>query len=131
MSLKNTPVYPSLMALWMLAAVWGCRHDEHKMPLDEPETPELAEFELPLLWADMALYITQTTPANSPTFASRAFGYFGLTMYESVVKGYENKLSIAGQLNQILPLPEPSKGELYDWTFSLNAAQAYIIPGTG
>jgi hypothetical protein len=83
--------------------------------------------QIPLMWADMALYITQNTPGNSPTFASRGLGYFGVTMYETVVHGYPEKRSLAGQLNGLesLPLPEPL--QKYDWPVALNAGQAFII----
>ena len=42
---------------------------------------ELADHEIALAWADLSLDITRTTPGNSPTYASRCFGYLGLTMY--------------------------------------------------
>ena len=58
-------------------------------------------------WGDMALYITKNTPANSPTFASRGFGYIGVTMYESIVHGYPNYKTLAGQLNGLADLPSP------------------------
>ncbi|HSI77984.1 MAG TPA: vanadium-dependent haloperoxidase [Lunatimonas sp.] len=75
----------------------------------------------------MTLHITQHTPANSPTFASRAFGYIGLTMYESVVHGFAEKKSLSGQLNEMPPLPIPEEDKQYNWALSLNASQAYIL----
>ena len=41
------------------------------------ETRTYTEQEVILEWSKMATYITQFTPANSPTFASRGFGYIG------------------------------------------------------
>ena len=78
-------------------------------------------------WADMALYITRHTPANSPTFASRCFGYIGVTMYESMVHGYSDYVSLAGQLNGLDKLPLPQQGAQYNWIVSLNAGQAEIL----
>jgi len=80
-------------------------------------------------WADMTLYLSKNTPANSPTYASRAIGYIGLTMYESVVHGSPDYQSLAGQLNGLesLPLPEENKG--YDWQIVFSAAQAEILKG--
>ncbi|MBA4167482.1 MAG: vanadium-dependent haloperoxidase [Chitinophagaceae bacterium] len=83
--------------------------------------------DIPVLWANMTLFITKNTPANSPTFASRALGYIGLAMYESVVPGYNGYHSMAGQLNQLGPLPKPDAGRKYNWPLSLNAGQAYIL----
>src|SRR5688572_5256149 len=92
------------------------------------ESKKLPEgFELATAWADMANYITKTTPANSPTFASRCFGYIGLTMYESVVNGYPEYQSVAPQLNGFSSLPLPEKNVAYNWQLVLNAGQAEII----
>lgn len=94
----------------------------------QPEiTNEYSPLDVSSAWADMSLYITQFTPANSPTYASRCFGYIGLTMYESVVHGYPAYQSLAGQLNELTDLPTPEEGTEYDWLISLNAAQATIL----
>src|SRR5436190_13119058 len=92
------------------------------------EQPQLPQgYELAAAWADMSTYITKNTPANSPTFASRAFGYIGLTMYESVVNGSAEYQSVASQLNRLSALPAPKKGLTYNWQLSLNAGQAEIL----
>jgi len=96
----------------------SCRQESKKLPED---------FELATAWADMTNYITKTTPANSPTFASRCFGYIGLTMYESVVNGFPEYQSVAPQLNDLGSLPMPEKNAEYNWHLVLNAAQAEII----
>lgn len=80
-----------------------------------------------LSWADLTLYITKKTPANTPTFASRVLGYIGLTMYESIVHGYPDYNSLAGQLNGLDSLPQPEPGQPYDWVLALNAGQAEIL----
>ncbi|MDX1907395.1 MAG: phosphatase PAP2 family protein [Bacteroidia bacterium] len=76
-------------------------------------------------WAEMTLRVTRFTPANSPTFASRALGYIGLTMYETVVPGYPDHQSLAGQLNGLDSLPQAPAA--CDWTLALNAGQAAIL----
>lgn len=85
------------------------------------------EQEVATSWAEMTLYLTQYTPANSPTYASRCLGYIGLTMYESIVHGYSTHNSMAGHLNGLdsLPLPDPELE--YDWVLALNAGQAYML----
>lgn len=88
---------------------------------------EFSEQDVAVEWAKMALYITQYTPANSPTFASRGFGYIGLAMYESIVNGYDSHQSMQGQLNGLEKLPKPNPGTSYNWVLSLNAAQASIL----
>lgn len=87
----------------------------------------LVERQVATEWADMALYITRYTPSNSPTFASRAFGYIGLTMYESIVQGFPEYRSMKGQLNGLDSLPLPRGQEKIDWVLALNAGQSEII----
>lgn len=96
----------------------GCVHQEEKI---------ITEQDVAVSWAEMSLFITQYTPANSPTFASRGFGYLGLTMYESIVHGYPQYQSLASQLNGLDSLPLPEEGSTYDWVLALNAAQASIL----
>lgn len=91
------------------------------------EEKEYSEQEVALAWAQMATYITQYTPSNSPTFASRGFAYIGLTAYESVVHGYPTHRSMAGQLDGLNELPLPNEETSYAWVLSLNAAQATIL----
>jgi hypothetical protein len=109
------------ISISFLAIGWfvsSCKQENKKLPED---------FEIATAWADMTNYITKTTPANSPTFASRCFGYIGLTMYESVVNGYPEYQSVAPQLNGLGNLPLPGKGTNYNWTLALNAGQAEIL----
>lgn len=97
---------------------FSCKQEIKKIPED---------FDVATAWADLTNYITKNTPANSPTFASRCFGYIGLTMYESVVNGYPEYQSIAPELNGLGSLPLPEKGVGYNWILALNAGQAEII----
>lgn len=107
---------PAYFMLYLLIGLGGCA-----------EQKSYTEQEVALAWAKMATYITQYTPANSPTFASRGFAYIGLTAYESVVHGFQDHRSMAGQLNELDQLPLPDQKSAYDWTLSLNAAQAAIL----
>ncbi|HEY6978451.1 MAG TPA: hypothetical protein VH396_19265, partial [Chitinophagaceae bacterium] len=107
-----------ICCLVFLTIFSSCEQRKQKLPED---------YELATAWADMANYITQNTPANSPTFASRCFGYIGLTMYESVVNGYPEYQSVAPQLNGLGNLPLPEKGFTYSWSLALNAGQAEIL----
>lgn len=90
-------------------------------------TRKYTEQEIATSWAEMTLYITQFTPQNSPTYASRCIGYIGLTMYESIVHGFPEHNSMAGKLNKLDALPLPDTSLSYDWLVSLNAAQASIL----
>ena len=87
----------------------------------------LSEQDVATSWARMTLYITQKTPANSPTYSSRGLGYMGLTMYESVVQGFPEYQSLEGQLNGLPYLPKIEKDKSYNWVLALNAGQATIL----
>jgi hypothetical protein len=85
------------------------------------------DYELTTAWANLACYIAKTTPANTPTFASRGFGYIGLTMYETAVNADSNYQSVAAQLNGLGALPAADKNAAYNWPMAVNAGQAEII----
>tara|TARA_X000001036_G_scaffold105017_1_gene98169 strand:- start:2183 stop:3535 length:1353 start_codon:yes stop_codon:yes gene_type:complete len=87
----------------------------------------IPEYEVAAKWADMTLFVTKNTPANSPTFASRCLGYLGLAQYESVVHGDENHQSLVGQLNQLSKLPIPEDGLEYNWLMVLNHSQSALL----
>ncbi len=77
-------------------------------------------------WGKMSLIIAEKTPGNTPTYASRGFGYIGLTMYESIVGGYKEYRSLSGQLAGLMTLPKIDTTKKYNWVLSLNAGQAWI-----
>lgn len=111
-------IYTYITLLMMTGCVIRCK---------EPILPHYTDQEVVHQWADMTLYITKNTPANSPTFASRALGYIGLTMYESIVHGYPEYRSLVGQLKDLDTLPLPTIGLEYHWAIVLNAGQAEIL----
>lgn len=92
-----------------------------------PSEPPMSEQQAITAWADLAIDIAKNTSANSPTYASRCFGYMGLTMYESVVQGYPGYQSLSGQLNGFHLQTAPAPGQTYSWILCMNAAQASIL----
>jgi hypothetical protein len=97
------------------------------MACSTTEQAKLSDKDVAMEWANMTLYITRYTPSNSPTFASRAFGYIGLTMYESIVPGFEEYNSMNGQLKGLVSLPDIDPTKEYNWALSLNAGQSEIL----
>jgi hypothetical protein len=83
--------------------------------------------EVALKWGQMTVRIMKGTPGNTPTYGSRAVGYMGLTMYESIVCGTSKCKSMEGQLKGFNNLPKYNKSEKYNWILSLNAGQAYML----
>ncbi len=75
-------------------------------------------------WFQLALQLAQQTPGFSPPVTSRALGYLGLTLYESVVPGIPGRISLAGQLNELDSLPLAQPDEPLHWPTVANASMA-------
>jgi PAP2 superfamily len=98
----------------------------------ELETPPLREYlyktnEIPIKWGEMTNKVLYQEPNNSPTYASRAVGYMGLTMYESIVNASTEYQSLVGQVNGLTELPKLEAGKEYNYLISMNAAQAIML----
>ncbi len=75
-------------------------------------------------WFQLALQLVQQTPGFSPPIAARALGYLGLALYESVVPGMPDRISLAGQLNELDSLPQAQPDEPLHWPTVANASLA-------
>ena len=62
-----------------------------------------------------------------PPLASRLFGYAGVALYEAVAPGVPGTRSLAGQLNELPPLPQPDPQLAYYWPTVANAALATLF----
>ena len=83
--------------------------------------------EVAVAWFNLQLGLISSTPGFSPPVASRALGYSGLTLYESLVNGMPEYQSLVGLLNEFKSVPRIESGKAYQWILSANAAQAFII----
>ncbi|KAA9040846.1 vanadium-dependent haloperoxidase [Ginsengibacter hankyongi] len=84
--------------------------------------------DVPAKWYDLAIKLSRTTPNQSPgPINSRAFGYIGLALYESVVPGIPADKSIQSQLNDMPALPQVVCGETYFYPACANAALANMV----
>lgn len=83
--------------------------------------------EVAVAWFNLQLGLIPTTPGFSPPVASRALGYSGLTLYESLVNGMSEYQSLVGVLNEFKTTPKIEAGKTYHWILSANAAQAAIV----
>ncbi|MCB0725818.1 MAG: phosphoesterase, partial [Ignavibacteriae bacterium] len=80
-----------------------------------------------LQWYNLEIRLIKETSGITPPVASRALGYTGITLYESVVPGMPDYRSLKGQLNDLTALPEINSTEVYSWPVCANAALAFII----
>ena len=79
-----------------------------------------------ITWFELYLRLIQETPGFSPPVASRALGYAGVTLYESVVPGMPDYQTLVGQLNGLTQLPQADRGQTYHWPTTANSALASI-----
>ncbi|MEZ0540619.1 vanadium-dependent haloperoxidase [Fibrella arboris] len=106
-----------------LGLLWGCNFlAQAQSPTAIPTADPIAT-----TWADMTVRVMTKAPRNTPTYGSRAIGYLGLTMYETVVYASASHRSVFRRLAgaDLLPKPDPQKE--YCWELSLNAGQAYML----
>jgi len=78
-------------------------------------------------WYGLMLELVRHTPTYSPPVASRAFAYTGVIAHEVLRGGPGGGVTLAGQLNELLPLPERESGAAHDEAVLLNAALALAV----
>lgn len=76
-------------------------------------------------WYRLVLELVRHTPTYSPPVASRAFAYLGVSAYEAAASGDPKFATLAGQLNELKPLPQREAGQSYDEGVVLQAAIAF------
>ncbi|MFN0013073.1 MAG: vanadium-dependent haloperoxidase [Saprospiraceae bacterium] len=118
------------LLLLFIAILWalpGCRKDS-VVPVPQPVLPETDQFtsDLAVQWFNKLYTLTKTCPGFSPPVASRAFGYAGVALYESVVHGMPAYRSLGGKLSAMPKMPAPNPDEEYYWPSCANAAMAYM-----
>ena len=119
-----------LAALSLICLLQACQSqqtDDIQPIVTGGKTADQYPNDVAVKWAELQLKLTRITPGFTPPVAARAFGYAGLTMYESVVPGITVRKSLAGQLQALSALPKPEAGKVYNWALSANAAQAEIL----
>lgn len=82
-------------------------------------------------WMDLLLVMSKETPGFTPPVAARAFGYIGLTAYESVRLGMPGYRSLQGQLAEFTPgiIPDFEQDLSYHWAIVANSALAEMARG--
>lgn len=100
----------------------SCKKD----PITTLPTAHDIDGEVAIAWMNQLRDLTKTTPGFTPPVASRAFGYAGLTLYETVMPGMPLYQSLVGQLSELKSLPEIDPNLEYDWAVATNAAMAQV-----
>jgi hypothetical protein len=119
---KFLTFYLGALALF-LVTITACRKDE-ALFISKPT--ELYSAKVANDWADMMRILTKKTAGYTPPVASRAFGYMGIALYETVVPGMPNYQSLAGQLTNMPQMSSLDLSQEYNWAIATNAALAYF-----
>jgi PAP2 superfamily len=118
-TLKSLSIF--LFALTL--TVISCRKDED---VTRSNPAELYNAKVANDWFDMLRTLTSKTAGFTPPVASRAFGYAGVALYETVVPGMSRYQSLTGQLTEMPALVAPTDNKEYNWAIAANYAMGYI-----
>ena len=101
----------------------------HSAQLLRPTLAAGYDATVPTAWFDLMHRLIRHTPGFSPPVASRALGGAGLALYEAVLPGLPDHVSLAGTVNDLPSLPADGRNEAYHWPSVANAALAAMARG--
>jgi hypothetical protein len=78
-------------------------------------------------WIDL-VYMRVQTERESPTTSSRIYGYAGVTLYESLVGGMPDYVSLTEQIAHMPAFPRPEANVTYDWITVMDSTMATVLP---
>jgi membrane-associated phospholipid phosphatase len=111
------------LALLFIVFAQSCRKDD---PVFKQTPAEIYTAHIAHTWFDMFRSLTKVTTGFTPPVAARAFGYAGLTIYETVVGGMPEHQSLVGQVNLLQNLPKTDPNLEYNWEVAANSAMATV-----
>lgn len=116
-----------LLASLLVLIFASCQKDDNNEEKENYLGKKTAEFDATIAtkWYAHTLNLVKTTKGYTPPVASRAFGYIGVALYESVRPGTNFK-STEGQLSSLVNLPKPENNKEYYWPAAANAALARV-----
>jgi hypothetical protein len=107
---KNT--YIGLLLISTSLLIFSCKKTKEDVVDPQPVAVVSApassyDNEMPTNWLKLHLFLIKDTPGYAPPVAARSLAYASLALYESVVSGMPQNMSLNGQLNGISGLPQP------------------------
>ena len=78
-------------------------------------------------WYKLTLELIRHTPTYTPPVASRSLAYLGITTFEAAASGSKDLQSLAGQLNDLTPLPQREAGMVLDESVVMQAALGAVV----
>jgi hypothetical protein len=121
-----------ILLVILIPLISGCEEDIYNDdPTEDTSSPgdaSRASSGVATDWYALQLQmIIKANPSLSPILLTRAWGYIGIGLYESVRPGIKNSISLSHKLYQMPPMPETEKNNGYSWEVSANAALAKLI----
>jgi len=116
-----------IIFIGLLMVVFTACDEDGQMPISDTTTDTYSS-EVVTQWMDLLLKLTQEGPGFTPPVAARAFGYTGLTLYESVRPGMPDYKTMAGQVSGLTTgmLPQV-EDKAHHWGAVANTALATIV----
>jgi hypothetical protein len=99
-----------------------------ELPIVRGESPPAAAYsaEVAERWFTLLVQAVRKAPGYTPPVAARTFGYAGIVLYEALLPGMPGYRSLAGQLNEMPPIPLPPDGAQLYWPAVANGALAEV-----
>lgn len=107
-----------LLFLGLLLATFGCQKAADPKELSNPDIMHTSVRKLTNVMVHDIF---------SPPVASRVYAYANIAAYEALVPGYRNYQSLAGQLNGLKNIPQPTPGQEY--CYPLASLRAFLAVG--
>lgn len=79
-------------------------------------------------WMSLVYRLVEAESINAAA-AARVYGYTGVTVYEALLPGMPDNLSMAGQITHMPDMPLPQDGVVYDWLSVANGALSTMLTG--
>ncbi|MFC3812881.1 vanadium-dependent haloperoxidase [Lacihabitans lacunae] len=127
---KNTYIGVLLISTSLL--IFSCKKTKEDVVNPQPVAAISApassyDNEMPTNWLKLHLFLIKDTPGYAPPVAARSLAYASLALYESVVSGMPQNMSLSGQLNGISGLPQPDSTLEYNWALAASTSQYTIL----
>lgn len=118
--MKKLALYLGLSAL-----IWsGCTKNE---PDPMPMSAHYQSSDVANQYFKLSLQLTQHTPGYVPPVAARAFGYLGVTLYQSVLPSMSDHLSLEGKITDLSHVEKYNGGRWMNVSIAANAAMSEIM----
>lgn len=118
-------IYRRVLFVGWVLLLGSCTNDDEQIlkPDIQKETGDY-DAEVVTEWYDLIKTLTIETNGYTPPVAARAFGYTSIALYEALVPGMPNKVSLSGKLTDLSINTPLISGEVYHWPTVANEVLA-------